>query len=377
MKRAWIFWVFVVLGSGCIEPFDPPVSKKEAGFLVVEGFLNATDHTVNIKLSRAIPLSEKSTPLPELGATLAIEESSGASYPVQEFGNGFYSASSPAFTINKEFRLYIRTKGNNEYRSAYVLAKHSPPIDSVSWVGEEEGVNIKVSTHDDENQTHYYRWEFTETWKYHAPYSSDWALVEGVPHYRSTEELIYTCYKDERSENILTYGTLGLAADQVSQYELNFIPRFSQKISSQYSILVKQYALGAEAYDYWQQLKVSTENLGGLFDPQPSRVKGNLSNIRNDEEPVIGYFDASGVSQQRIFIKVLDLPDHLQKNPNFNDCFTAFIPLDSVDVLPNVYLLTSGVYEGPVLVGFNLTTVPCADCRVQGGTLTRPDYWPQ
>ncbi len=376
MKRLMTIWITLFLAFGCVEPFDPPVTDDDADLLVVEGFVNTTDHTASVRLSRALRLAEAAQPAPESGATVTVEETDGTSYPVADRGNGIYSASSPAFVEGKQFRIHIVTATGNEYISSYVLAKEPPPIDEITWAGESDGVTIKLSTHDDSRQTQYYRWEFQETWKYNAAFSSDWKIVNGKGVYRNVDEQIFYCYQSSHSEKILTYSTSGLSEDLVPEYEITFIPKFSQKISIHYSILVKQYALSKEAYDYWQQLKVSTETLGGLFDPQPSRVRGNIQNVNNDQESVIGYFDASGVSEQRIFIQLSELPHELQRFPRADDCVTNVVPLDSVKNLSGIYLLTSGIYSGITLIGFNYTSSPCADCRVQGGTTKKPDYWP-
>ncbi len=44
------------------------------------------------------------------------------------------------------------------------------------------------------------------------------------------------------------------------------------------------------------------ENAGTLFDPTPTAIPGNIYCIDNPEEPVLGYFEASGVSTRRVFI---------------------------------------------------------------------------
>jgi hypothetical protein len=43
--------------------------------------------------------------------------------------------------------------------------QNNPPIDSISWKRDEEGVRVFVNTHNPEGNTRYYRWEFEETWE--------------------------------------------------------------------------------------------------------------------------------------------------------------------------------------------------------------------
>ncbi|MDO3626770.1 DUF4249 family protein [Mucilaginibacter sp. BT774] len=63
----------------------------------------------------------------------------------------------------------------------------------------------------------------------------------------------------------------------------------AEKLSVEYSILVKQYALSADAYKFYANLKKNTEQLGSIFDAQPSAIRGNIHFVTTPAEPVIGY----------------------------------------------------------------------------------------
>lgn len=43
----------------------------------------------------------------------------------------------------------------------------------------------------------------------------------------------------------------------------------------------------------------------------------------------------------------------------------------------SVYMLLWEIFdERGDRIGFNYTTIPCADCTLEGGTTTKPPYWP-
>lgn len=49
------------------------------------------------------------------------------------------------------------------------------------------------------------------------------------------------------------------------------------------------------------------------------------------------------------------------------------------NVMPDlsVYMLLWEIFdERGDRIGFNYTTIPCADCTLEGGTTTKPPYWP-
>jgi hypothetical protein len=93
-----------------------------------------------------------------------------------------------------------------------------------------------------------------------------------------------------------------LSQNIIYEYPIVFIPQGDEKLSVRYSVLVKQYAISKEAYDYWQSLKSSTELTGSIFDPQPGQITGNVHSLSNPNEPVLGFISASSAQETRIFI---------------------------------------------------------------------------
>ena len=89
---------------------------------------------------------------------------------------------------------------------------------------------------------------------------------------------------------------------------LLFIEPASEKLSVLYSINVKQYALSHEAYLFFEKVKKNTEQVGSVFDPQPSELQGNIHCITIPDEMVVGYVDILEEKTQRIFISNAMLP---------------------------------------------------------------------
>jgi hypothetical protein len=159
-----------------------------------------------------------------------------------------------------------------------------------------------------------------------------------------------------------------------------------------YSCLVSQYSLNEGAYHYWHSKKVEIQESGGIYFSQPSQTVSNIKNINNEQETVLGYFWTSAVKQKRIFY---DGPFILDARPG--PCETEVISLydyigeDIKD--PTKFVLTNKsafplyleskilrLIDPITLQGYwdtlYLTTYkPCFDCRLQGGTIKRPDYW--
>jgi len=256
-----------------------------------------------------------------------------------------------------------------------VVMRETPPIDKVGfdyekrpWAGV-DGVQIYVNTHDTENKTHYYRWEWDETWIFYVPYNSDIYWDNGV--IRDRTEDIYTCWKYGSSSSIDIFSTKSLNEDRVEKFPLYFVSNETDRIRTKYSINVKQYSLSESSYNYWKELQKGTENLGTLFDPQPSTLVGNIHNTTDDKEVVIGYFDAATVQEQRIFINRSDLPD--SGFPNYYAMCTDSIV--QYGAIPQMMLYGYMLINYEFMIGYHMSYPSCIDCTL-AGTNIKPDFWP-
>jgi len=359
---------------GCVEPYQPPIIKNGAEILVVDGSLNTKGKSV-IQLTRTQNLSETSPVIFERNALVSFEDETGNSFMLTEESSGRYSLPEQNF-IAEKYRIKIQTMDSKEFASEFVPVVKNPPIDSVTWkITSENGVEVYVNTHDPENKTKYYRWDYEESWKYIAAFNSRFDWANGYPIIRTND--IYNCYQTKPSGKIVIGSTARLSQNIVRNFPIVKIEQRSEKIRFTYSILVKQFGLTSEAYEYWFQLQKNTESLGTLFDPQPSLLTGNITCVSDPSIPVLGYFIAGSPSEQRIFISSDNLPRAATYNTPFSDC----ISLDTLSVfllpLPKskdflIESLPSG--PGPI-TAYTYTSGACADCRTAGGTTTKPDFW--
>jgi hypothetical protein len=382
-KLRYIFLLIVI--AGCRKPYNPPVINAPNNYLIVEGVINTTDST-KIKLSRTVNLSSTITNNPVTGATLTVESDASGTYPLTELSPGNYALAGVALDNTRKYRLRIKTADNKEYLSDFVETKITPPIDSIGFTITGAGLQIYANTHDPANNTRYYRFNYDETWQFHAKYQSGWVAENGAIAFRTPDQQVYYCFASDYSSTILLGSTAKLTQDVLYQMPVTAIVSTSEKIEMKYSILVRQYALTADAFKFWTSLKKNTEQLGSIFDAQPSQISGNIHNTANANEPVVGYISAGTVQSKRIFISYTQLPPTwLTIYPH--DCeLDSFLYNDPKTKSNRVaqYLLTqppleipvSGIYKtgsiGPV--GFTGSDEYCVDCTLRG-TKTQPAFW--
>ncbi|KAA3438635.1 DUF4249 domain-containing protein [Rufibacter hautae] len=372
LKTAF-YWLCLLFLAACEEPYNPEVIESSNKFLVVSGFINSNGPTT-ILLSRTQNLSESSAPQKETNATVTVEEENGEKFPLMEIAAGTYSSNALALNPAKKYRLFIKASGK-EYASEYVTVQQTPAIDAVTWEAASDGLQIKVSTHDDRNSTRYYRWEYEESWEYLSFYHSVIEYVNGQIMDRTPDKMINLCYRFNNSTSIQIGNTLKLSQDVVSNFPLVKVPANSDKLDRKYSILVKQYAQTKESYEYWEALRKNTESLGSLFDPLPTQLTGNIRCLTSPEEPVIGYVSVSSVTEKRIFVTDTELPPSYRAPSPACSFDTVFLGEEAAyfgggSNIPIDRIITND----RVLIGYGGASKPCVDCRTLG-TTAKPAYW--
>ena len=181
------------------------------------------------------------------------------------------------------------------------------------------GMEIKVNTHDDSDQTRYYRWEWIETWEIITPITSSFYPDEA------------RCWQTAGTGMISIGTSEHLIHDVIEDYPIYFVSTETNKLRIKYSVLVNQYSLSREAYSYWKNLQDITQNTGTLFDPTPAMVTGNISNTSNPEIPVLGIFQASALKQERIFIDRAEIPNAQDIASGYSSCIFYDV-IDSVEI---------------------------------------------
>ena len=195
--------VVVFFFSGYKVPYDPTLKTSGDRFLIVEGFINVNGVPTNIKLSRTrnITKGDTASNINETGANVVIEDNQNNIYPLNETGDGNYSATY-TLSASNQYRLHITTLNHEEYVSDFVSVKDSPPIDDLGWKFNYGDVQIYVNTHDPNNQTTYYRWDYKETWEFHSEYYS--TLMYDATNEKVVDRNVpvYVCYQTRNSSNI-------------------------------------------------------------------------------------------------------------------------------------------------------------------------------
>lgn len=369
------FLLFIFCLTSCKKPYEPSVITAINKFLVFEGVINIGVNAVtSISLSRTRNLYDTLPYHPELFARATIETEGGPSYNLQEQGKGIYSSGALNLNSSARYRVKIITSDGNQYLSDFVSVILTPAIDSITWEQDVDGIYIFLNTHDPQNNTTFYRWEYIETWEYHAFYDTNLGFKNGQLYFKDSSELLNKCWSNARSTEILIGTSAKLAKDVISRQPITFIPRHNEKIIERYSILINQFALSREAFEHWQILEKNKRQRGTIFDSQPAQLTENIHCVTKPDESVIGWVSASSIQEKRIFIFNSEVAPW-GRGATGVACDVFIVPITDAALYLNdpnnapAYGVSGG--------GLAISRPRCVDCRLNGGGQpVKPLFWP-
>jgi Domain of unknown function (DUF4249) len=381
----WLFFLIPFLCGACKKTYAPPETNANHLFLSVDGLINVGTNVVSrFQLTRSQNLSDTLPATPVLGARVSVQASTGSEYVLTDSGStGVYFSGPLTLDSALQYKLVITTPDGGSYASDPVTPKLTPPIDSLQWTlgfdgaANTDAVNIYLNTHDPSNQARFYRWDYTETWEYGSVYQSIW-LVENKIITRAASYLQHNwyCWSNGLSSNILLGSSAGLNADVIQRAPIARYYKNDPRLDIELSVLVRQYALQSQAYDYWMLVQQVSQSLGGLFDAQPAQFIGNIHNLNTPGEPVYGYVSAASVQEKRIFItNVIDVPGW--KSPSPLSCPMLINPpqMGLYDYTGTDPLITILGFDMDNPTNQILTPTACVDCAFQGGSPIKPSFW--
>ena len=396
LRKPILLLFLVSLLSTCIDNFDPELRGLKA-VLVVDALITNEHRSYEVKLSRTIP-SQDSVTVMESGALVIIKDQNGNESTFHENESGIYETDSLNFQgeTGNTYTLLIKTSGGTEYESDPCLMPPVQQIDTIYYFKDQEfqnngtvfldGIRIFIDSKN-AGSGDYFRWIYNEWWKFSVPTPKlyDYIDPENIPRVDTVKQV---CYCFNGSDEIIIHSTESAQAEKIEKEPILFIASgMSDRLLIQYCIEIKQLSLSEKEYRFWEQMKQINETTGNIFEKQPFSIISNIHNINDPSEPVLGYFQVSGVEQKRIYITPEDIAE-LNIPVYTYDCERIAIgpsnypiPGISFDKIYKNYTDKGLYFIGPVWspLGHSLDKLAfaspvCADCTIRG-SLTKPDFW--
>ena len=367
MKKSikYCFCLLCFILWGCITEYFTSGIDEIADILVVEGII--TDDETLIRLNRSGMLDNTYYLQNYFINTANVyvdwrdEKTQTNGYIESDPGihGGRYIFQTGLLNPEREYRLRIELDGDI-YHSEYSFPIKTPEIDSIFWVkkGYGQNVSIYVATKDLDKEVLYYRWTYKEDWE--------------INSYVRMADYPYRCWNASVSSG-LHIGTAERTVVGKLMDILIEVPPTSRKLSVLYRINIKQNAISKRAYDYFENIKKNAENVGSIFAPTPSELRGNITCITDPVRPVIGYIDVSSTKYKQRFISSSDRLFEIHvwdcdivSGVDLRERYDDEIPRWYIQYIP---------YDRPWEEDDVYTTEWCVDCTLYGNE-QKPDDWP-
>lgn len=371
--------VFVIglLLSSCVDKYWPEVDRYDY-LLVVDGTLTNNSNTIELRLSYSSRINNNDF-IPATDAKVYLLENDIEEITLYETQPGIYKPIDSLFagSFNNTYQLFIDMPDGRHYNSDKTVLPESAPIDSVYGITENYvanygekavlGIHFYLDNHSTSCDTCYYLWKLSQTYKYKSTFNLDYLYVgEYVPF--PNPDSLRTCYHTSKLSDIFLFSTQYFDEPIIKKFPLNFVNTETKTLSIRYSLGVRQLSISKKTYDFFSAIKQQNIEQGNLYSKQPIQIKGNIKNIEDMEEPVLGYFIVAGETQKRLFMDRPNIPFY------YVECQRDVESMRWIKFMHERYwpiYLVGSLTGGLAMAPMN----NCFDCRLDGGKITPPDFW--
>ncbi len=339
--------ILFLLVSSCLTPITIDTDKV-GGSIVITGQVSSLNDRNIVQIGTAS--QDPRLPFPLSGANVELFDGLGNIFVYSESLPGTYKLENFSGTPNVTYYLRVTLPDGTIYESGSEKMPESAGRITSSYVVTNEEYIDGEGTPSNQNfikiynssnlielpSKSYLRWSVIETF-----------IISPTDYPDIAGSIPPPCFISETidPQRIVLF-------DNSNSSELLIQDQFLGRRIIDYSFLEKHYfssyqtALTAEAFEYWRKVNILTNQVGSIFDTPPAKIEGNIKNINNDLEEVLGYFQAVNEDFDRIIIfpSMLNVPLEFQKcdfNGNFN-------PLDYPPRCFDCLRVRNSTYERPV-----------------------------
>ena len=327
-----ILLIILTLIYGCIDPIELDISE-ELRILVVEGYISTGPGPHRIKLSKSAKYGDvfHGVIRNEVRADVWIRDNDGNVTILKEEGAGIYVTPVDwRAELNKSYTLNIITNDGTHYTSlpetvvpvalidSLILQyKKIPTANPLKFIS---GVEVFSRFQDLPDSRDFYIWRNNGTYLIET-HPELYVSVSFGGRFPAPKDCCDICWINEVNADFSVH----ILDDKNSNGNINtelaaFIPDDGGRFTDQYMVVIQQLSISKEAHAFFDLLKKQLSIDGDIFDPPPATIRGNIINLDRQEENVIGYFHASDISIDTVFIERSVLKDFQKARQVNDDC---------------------------------------------------------
>lgn len=349
----YIYLILLFFIASCVERIDFPV-EREAGIIVIDGTLSNEDVLQQVRLGATAASPRVPIPISDAQVRLFDGQGNFENYVLDPIKEGTYILMGERLKgeIDKTYYIEVELANGEIYRSRPERMLEQQAIleniyydFSIEKESNGQGIvfeNLYINAYIDVDMSQadssfFLKWDVEEVFLLTpTDFPDPFGYIPPpcfVYKYPSDIDLnLFDGFKNEIPR---------LQRLKVGRQKIDWT--FREK----HYFTVRQRSMNREAYEYWEKADNLLSAVGNIFDIPPAPLPGNLYNINDPEEEVLGYFDVSSTSLKRF------------------RTFREDIPLDQI--LECLYSPSKR---------FDAYPDYCLDClSVRNSTHTRPDFF--
>jgi hypothetical protein len=319
------FLIFFVIGLfGCIDPYEVNFSSKNA-VLVVEGFLTddyANPDTIKIQYSNYNNETIEITPVASVKAFIVTASNGNEISLVEQKTGKFFPPKDFRIKTSEKYFLRFVLPNGQKYESSQEQVSITPPIlkvydkfnaqsrlknDGTSFLSANE---VYLDVQDPSNQKDYYLWRYTHFERTTYCITCQKSYLDGrtntctlpIQQFNRTPYYDYKCAGECYSifKDIQVNVLSDVASDGriITGRPIAKIPVYNP---GGCLIQIQQMSISPQMYLFYKTLE-SQAATGGLTDTPASAIVGNVSNLVDNSDKVIGYFGVVSIQKKNYWI---------------------------------------------------------------------------
>lgn len=332
-----------------------PVQIENVGndhILVVDGKITQKNIDHELKLSLTSDYGDTHR-IPVPGARIQIFNSVGEKgnyIEKSEQGTYYLQAGTYPVSAGEAYFIEIQLKNGKMYRSIpqkmpravkpmalYHKTEYISYLDEDGYPVKRRFVNIYIDTPiRDGNQKFYFLWRGSEAYSFTELNCNP--LVSPK-----------VCYvkRNIPGDDIKIFSGEDLNGQNLTGFLVASVPLFpAWEFYERHFYNIVQFSLSPEAYNYWSNVKEIATPTGSIFDTPPAPIPGNIRNVDNPDEKVLGFFEVSAADTIHTY--------------------TTFADFTGMSVYDRCNTLNYRSFNDP----------PCCNClRLDDSDTERPYYW--
>ncbi len=318
-----------IANLACIKQVDVAL-RNVPSILVVEGNITTDSVPYTVKLSYSGPIAYGDT-IPEKylekDATVTIADDLGNFTSLAYSSQGVYTTTDVNY-IGKTGRSYSVTvvlKDGKKYISTPEKINPAVPISNinVTFVNQFDMffptyMNVSVDTKDPASEENYYRWNFM---------SYTGKQTKGVSCGINCIMDEY-CYQKIVDNEVRILSDASINGNDIRDqavgrcYIYTYLNAFTD---------ISQISMTRAAYQFWKSYQDQQTRTGGILDPLPASIRGNVYNATSTSDFALGYFSASSVTHRKVILIPYSITPYLLQisaqqfiPDNYVACFDYF-----------------------------------------------------